>query len=103
MWLGDKVRRSLAWTSKREMRLYDTENTTNRREGTMESIMPDRRGLLRGALAASVIAIVPGARPDAQEVVRWSAGTEAPKIKAPTNATDCHFHIYDSSLPIARY
>ncbi len=27
--------------------------------------------------------------------VKWSSGTEAPKLKAPAHATDCHHHIYD--------
>jgi D-galactarolactone isomerase len=42
---------------------------------------------------------------DAQQAgqVRWSSGTELPKLHAPPNATDCHFHIYDASFPIAPY
>ncbi|MDQ2802572.1 MAG: amidohydrolase family protein [Pseudomonadota bacterium] len=35
--------------------------------------------------------------------MRWSAGTEAPRTRAPANATDCHFHIYDPSFPAASY
>ena len=32
-----------------------------------------------------------------------SAGTEAPKLKAPANACDCHMHIYDGErFPPAR-
>lgn len=31
--------------------------------------------------------------------VPWSAGTEAPRTKAPANAADCHHHIYDSRFP----
>ena len=27
--------------------------------------------------------------------VKWSSGTEAPKLKVPAHATDCHHHIYD--------
>jgi predicted TIM-barrel fold metal-dependent hydrolase len=64
-----------------------------------------RRGVLRGALAAAATAAMPQARLHAQQPteVRWSTGTEPPKTKAPPNAADCHFHIYDSSFPIAPY
>jgi predicted TIM-barrel fold metal-dependent hydrolase len=37
----------------------------------------------------------------AQYTVRYSSGTEAPKTRAPANATDCHFHIYDNRFPPA--
>jgi predicted TIM-barrel fold metal-dependent hydrolase len=33
------------------------------------------------------------------ETVKWSAGTEAPKLRAPANAADCHHHIYDARYP----
>jgi predicted TIM-barrel fold metal-dependent hydrolase len=33
--------------------------------------------------------------------VPYSAGTEAPKLKAPANACDCHMHIYDAKYPVA--
>jgi D-galactarolactone isomerase len=32
--------------------------------------------------------------------VKWSAGTEAPKLKAPANATDCHHHVYNAKYPV---
>jgi predicted TIM-barrel fold metal-dependent hydrolase len=32
-------------------------------------------------------------------VVKWSSGTELPRLKVPPNATDCHHHIYDSRFP----
>ncbi len=35
------------------------------------------------------------------EQVPYSSGTEAPKLKAPANACDCHMHIYDSRFPVA--
>ena len=35
--------------------------------------------------------------------VKWSVGTEAPYIKMPANATDCHHHIYDAHYPMAPY
>jgi D-galactarolactone isomerase len=37
----------------------------------------------------------------AAQQVPWSAGTEAPQLKAPPNAADCHHHIYDSRFPTA--
>ena len=39
----------------------------------------------------------------ARHAVPWSSGTEAPKLKAPPNACDCHMHIYDSRFPAAPY
>ncbi len=57
-----------------------------------------RRSLLKGAAAAAVAAgasAIP-ARPSAAQAVPYSAGTEAPKLKAPPNACDCHMHIYNS-------
>ncbi len=39
------------------------------------------------------------ARGSGPQSVRWSSGTGRPKIKAPPNATDCHFHIYDARFP----
>jgi len=36
----------------------------------------------------------------AAQSVKWSTGTEAPKLKAPANATDCHHHIYDARYPV---
>lgn len=32
--------------------------------------------------------------------VKWSEGTEAPKLQAPANACDCHHHIYDARYPV---
>ena len=51
-----------------------------------------------GAAAAGLFAARPWLA-DAQ-AVKWSAGTEAPKLKAPANATDCHHHIYDARYPV---
>jgi D-galactarolactone isomerase len=60
----------------------------------------NRRGLLK-AMSAAVAAGIVAARPQrapAQQV-KWSAGTEAPKLRAPANAADCHHHIYDAKYP----
>lgn len=56
-----------------------------------------RRDLLLGmaAVALSEPAI-------AEDVaVKWSSGTQAPRLAAPKFATDCHHHIYDSRFPVA--
>jgi predicted TIM-barrel fold metal-dependent hydrolase len=34
---------------------------------------------------------------NAQQAVPNSSGTQAPKLKAPANAADCHMHIYDAA------
>src|SRR2546423_12209356 len=50
-----------------------------------------------GALAAS------GMTAQAQHNVPNSSGSDAPKLKAPANACDCHMHIYDGErFPPAR-
>src|SRR5437764_3285428 len=50
-----------------------------------------------GALAAS------GMTAQAQHTVPNSSGSDAPKLKAPANACDCHMHIYDGErFPPAR-
>lgn len=40
----------------------------------------------------------------AQQAVRvpWSSGIEPPHTKVPSNAADCHHHIYDARFPIAQ-
>jgi predicted TIM-barrel fold metal-dependent hydrolase len=57
-----------------------------------------RRDVLKVVSAAPVVAF--GARPAFAQTVKWSAGTAAPKLKAPANATDCHHHIYDAKYPV---
>jgi predicted TIM-barrel fold metal-dependent hydrolase len=69
----------------------------------MEHLSTDRRGFMK---AASVIAVATAASSisvfgaSAQQVP-YSAGTEAPKLKAPANACDCHMHIYNANYPVA--
>jgi D-galactarolactone isomerase len=61
----------------------------------------DRRELLKTmsvAVAAGVLAGHP--RAASAQAVKWSAGSEAPKLKAPANAADCHHHIYDAKYPV---
>ena len=66
----------------------------------MNAMTPDRRGLLHGALAVAAVGAMSRSQAEAQQQteVRWSVGTEPPKSKAPPNATDCHFYIYDASM-----
>ena len=60
-----------------------------------------RRDLLKAVPAAAAAGLVIGrARPAAAQAVKYSAGTEAPKLKAPPNAADCHHHIYDAKYPV---
>jgi len=61
-----------------------------------------RRVLLR-AMGATVMAAggLDRSPAQAQQPAPWSSGTEAPKLKAPPNACDCHMHIYDSRFPVA--
>ena len=57
-----------------------------------------RRPLLAAGMAgASGMAIGQAAA----QPVRYSTGTEKPKLQAPVNATDCHFHIYNNQYPPA--
>jgi len=53
----------------------------------------DRRTLLTGA--ASLTASGAIARDAQAQAVPNSVGTAPPKLKAPTNACDCHMHTYD--------
>src|SRR4029077_7646651 len=61
-----------------------------------------RRLFLR-AMGATVIAAggANASTAQTQQAVPWSSGTEAPKLKAPPNACDCHMHIYNSRFPVA--
>ena len=69
----------------------------------MEHLSTDRRGFMK---AASVIALTTAASSigvcDAgAQQAPYSTGTEAPKLKAPANACDCHMHIYNANYPVA--
>jgi predicted TIM-barrel fold metal-dependent hydrolase len=60
-----------------------------------------RRELIKTVSGIAATAVVSLARPDpvkAQQV-KWSAGTEPAKLRAPANAADCHHHIYDARYP----
>src|SRR5499427_7343693 len=57
-----------------------------------------RREVLKVASAVPVVAFTAGIA--SAQSVKWSAGTEAPRLKAPANATDCHHHVYDAKYPV---
>jgi predicted TIM-barrel fold metal-dependent hydrolase len=61
----------------------------------------DRRDVLKTISvggAAALLGAVP--RRTAAQQVKWSEGTEPPKLKAPANACDCHHHIYGSQYKV---
>jgi predicted TIM-barrel fold metal-dependent hydrolase len=58
----------------------------------------NRRDVLKAVSAAAAIAALP--RPARAQAVKWSAGSEAPKLRAPANTTDCHHHIYNAKYPV---
>src|ERR1700751_83055 len=61
----------------------------------------DRRELLKAISAGAATGFLAGAARDAAaQQVKWSEGTEPPKLKAPPNACDCHHHIYDARDPV---
>ena len=70
-----------------------------------EEIMPGtpwaRRELLKVISAGAAAGLLAGgARDAAAQQVKWSTGTEPPKLKAPANSCDCHHHIYDAKYPV---
>ena len=67
----------------------------------MQGNLVDRRTVLKTISAAAAAgAIVARPQPTAAQQVKWSAGTEAPKLRAPAGAADCHHHIYNSKYPV---
>ena len=61
----------------------------------------DRRDVLK-TMSMGAAAVLLGAVPrsTAAQQVKWSEGTEPPKLKAPANACDCHHHIYGSQYKV---
>jgi D-galactarolactone isomerase len=59
----------------------------------------DRRDVLKAAAAGAAVTALGSHLAEAQQV-KWSEGTEAPKLKAPPNACDCHHHIYGSQYKV---
>src|SRR5689334_17851525 len=61
-----------------------------------------RRDLFKAVSVGVVLAAfsIHRARNAAAQQVKYSSGTEPPKLKAPANACDCHHHIYGSQYKV---
>ncbi|HKW03190.1 MAG TPA: amidohydrolase family protein [Vicinamibacterales bacterium] len=59
----------------------------------------NRRDVLRTLPPAIAGVVLAGRIVPAEAQVKWSSGTEAPRLKAPANAADCHHHVYDARFP----
>jgi len=60
-----------------------------------------RRELLKVVSAGATAGfLVECTRNAAAQQVKWSTGSEPPKLKAPANSCDCHHHIYDAKYPV---
>src|SRR2546428_13585747 len=60
----------------------------------------DRREVLLAMSAGAALGTFGGAEGARAQQVKWSGGTELPKLQAPANACDCHHHLYDSRYPV---
>jgi hypothetical protein len=70
-------------------------------EETMEQIGWHRRDVLRGLSGMAGAAILAAsATPAKAQQVKYSSGTEPPKLKVPANACDCHHHTYGSQYKV---
>jgi hypothetical protein len=66
----------------------------------MRGILVERRAVLKTISAATFAgAVVTHPQRTTAQQVKWSSGTEAPKLRAPADAADCHHHIYDAKYP----
>jgi hypothetical protein len=73
----------------------------NGQEETMQLTTWDRRGVLWGLSAMAGAGILGASTtPATAQQVKYSSGTEPPKLKVPANACDCHHHIYESFMPV---
>ncbi len=67
----------------------------------MHPDLVDRRAVLKTMSAvAAAASFAVRAQPAAAQQVKWSTGTEAPKLRAPAGAVDCHHHSYDAKYPV---
>ena len=64
-------------------------------------MQPDRRQTLTMMAATFAGAVIADAAPAVAQV-KWSSGTERPRLQAPANACDCHHYIYDARYPADR-
>jgi len=59
-----------------------------------------RRHVLKAAAGAAAVGVLTSSTSAEAQQVKYSTGTEPPKLKAPPNATDCHHHIYNARYPV---
>ena len=64
-------------------------------------MQPDRRQTLTMMAATFAGAVITDAAPAAAQV-KWSSGSERPRLEAPAGACDCHHYIYDARYPTDR-
>src|SRR6185295_12460580 len=79
-------------------------NLGERRSRTMTKDQADRRSFIKKTGLATLAAVsgISAVESRADEYrVPFSSGTEAPKLKAPAHACDCHMHFYDDRYPVA--
>jgi len=65
------------------------------------TMIPTTRRELLGATCMLLACPAVAQSADATGQVPFSSGTNAPELKAPPGATDCHFHIYNDKYPPA--
>ncbi|WP_342731227.1 amidohydrolase family protein [Bradyrhizobium sp. B117] len=53
-------------------------------------------------MAGLAASFLPGVAMVQAQNVRWSSGSEKPRIVPPAGATDCHFHTYDKTYPAVK-
>src|SRR5215469_4685421 len=67
----------------------------------MEQTDWDRRSVLWGLAAVAGAGLLGSSAVSAMaQQVKYSSGTEPPKLKVPANACDCHHHIYGSQYKV---
>ena len=66
----------------------------------MEITRWTRRHVLKAASGAAAAGLLASPTRAEAQLVKYSMGTEPPKLKAPANATDCHHHIYNARYPV---
>src|SRR5207248_2398795 len=83
---------SACWACRRAR--GDDAMTMDRRD-VLKTMSLAAAGMLAGCASATTATTATQTGP-----VKFSAGTETPKSKAPGNATDCHHHIYNAKFPV---
>src|SRR5215510_5293836 len=70
------------------------------KEEEMEISRWTRRHVLKAASGAAAAGLLASSTSAEAQQVKYSIGTEPPKLNAPPNATDCHHHIYNARYPV---